>query len=431
MTVNVNVGNGNLDAVFGAVTINSSGGNIQVNVNDQSAAFGDTYTVTSSTVTRPFFGGLTYSGIAGLTLNGQSSGNTYNIDSTSTPVTINGGAGDDTFNIGGGNLDALAGAVTVVGGGGTNQVNVNDQSVAFGDTYTVTSSTVTRPFFGGLTYSGIAGLTLNGQSSGNTYNIDSTSTPVTINGGAGDDTFNIGGGNLDALAGAVTVVGGGGTNQVNVNDQSVAFGDTYTVTSSTVTRPFFGGLTYSGIAGLALNGQSSGNIYNITSSVAGTQVTINAGAGNDTINGGAGNDIINGGAGNDTINGGAGNDMINGGAGNDTINGGAGNDIINGGAGNDTITGGGGNDTLTGGAGNDTYRFDTDNALGSDTINESGGGVDTPRLLGHHHPRRGHQPRQRGGPGGQRRADPDPLGRQHHRERHRRRRWTTPSRATP
>ena len=40
-------------------------------------------------------------------------------------------------------------------------------------------------------------------------------------------------------------------------------------------------------------------------------------------------------------------------------------------------TGGGGNDTLTGGAGNDTYRFDTDNALGSDTINESGGGVDT------------------------------------------------------
>ena len=68
---------------------------------------------------------------------------------------------------------------------------------------------------------------------------------------------------------------------------------------------------------------------------------------------------------------------VNAGTGNDTINGGAGNDIINGGAGNDTITGGGGNDTLTGGAGNDTFRFDTDNALGSDTIDESGGGVDT------------------------------------------------------
>ena len=32
---------------------------------------------------------------------------------------------------------------------------------------------------------------------------------------------------------------------------------------------------------------------------------------------------------------------------------------------------------LTGGAGNDTFRFDTDNALGSDMIDESGGGVDT------------------------------------------------------
>jgi hypothetical protein len=43
---------------------------------------------------------------------------------------------------------------------------------------------------------------------------------------------------------------------------------------------------------------------------------------------------------------------------------------------NNTIEGGGGNDLLTGGASNETYRFDADNALGSDTINESGGGVD-------------------------------------------------------
>jgi Ca2+-binding RTX toxin-like protein len=59
-----------------------------------------------------------------------------------------------------------------------------------------------------------------------------------------------------------------------------------------------------------------------------------------------------------------------------TLNGGDGDDVLEGGAGNDTLEGGGGNDTLIGGAGNDTYRFDTDNALGSDTINESGGGVD-------------------------------------------------------
>jgi Ca2+-binding RTX toxin-like protein len=48
-----------------------------------------------------------------------------------------------------------------------------------------------------------------------------------------------------------------------------------------------------------------------------------------------------------------------------------GNDLDN------VLTGGGGDDTLIGGLGNDTYDFDTDNALGNDTINESGGGVDT------------------------------------------------------
>jgi Ca2+-binding RTX toxin-like protein len=50
---------------------------------------------------------------------------------------------------------------------------------------------------------------------------------------------------------------------------------------------------------------------------------------------------------------------------------------IDGGTGDDVITSGSGNDTLVGGAGNDTYLFDTDAALGSDTIDESGGGIDT------------------------------------------------------
>src|SRR4029077_6388864 len=61
----------------------------------------------------------------------------------------------------------------------------------------------------------------------------------------------------------------------------------------------------------------------------------------------------------------------------DNVTGGALGDTITGNALHNVIEGLGGNDTLTGGAGNDTFRFDTDNALGSDTINESGGGVDT------------------------------------------------------
>jgi Ca2+-binding RTX toxin-like protein len=56
------------------------------------------------------------------------------------------------------------------------------------------------------------------------------------------------------------------------------------------------------------------------------------------------------------------------------------NAVLNGGVGNDTLIGGRGsvgNDTLIGGAGNDTYVFDTYVVLGTDTLDESGGGTDT------------------------------------------------------
>jgi len=62
---------------------------------------------------------------------------------------------------------------------------------------------------------------------------------------------------------------------------------------------------------------------------------------------------------------------------NDRLTGNALANRITGNGGNDTLSGGGGNDVLIGGAGNDIYLFDTDLALGSDTINESGGGIDT------------------------------------------------------
>jgi Ca2+-binding RTX toxin-like protein len=60
-----------------------------------------------------------------------------------------------------------------------------------------------------------------------------------------------------------------------------------------------------------------------------------------------------------------------------TITGNTGANVLNGGDGNDTLGGGGGNDTLIGGAGNDSYIFDADSALGTDTLDEAGGGIDT------------------------------------------------------
>jgi Ca2+-binding RTX toxin-like protein len=76
---------------------------------------------------------------------------------------------------------------------------------------------------------------------------------------------------------------------------------------------------------------------------------------------------------NDTLDAQDGNDVVNGGSGTDSLTGGNGNDTLNGGAGNDTLNGGAGDDTLTGGTGNDVYVFDTNTALGTDTITEVAG----------------------------------------------------------
>lgn len=66
-----------------------------------------------------------------------------------------------------------------------------------------------------------------------------------------------------------------------------------------------------------------------------------------------------------------------GGALDDTIVGTVAPNIIRGNGGNDTLTGGGASDTLVGGTGDDRYLFDADAALGTDTIDETAGGLDT------------------------------------------------------
>jgi parallel beta-helix repeat protein len=151
--------------------------------------------------------------------------------------------------------------------------------------------------------------------------------PLTIYGGAGNDTVYGG-------AGADSTVGGTGTSVLRAQ----------------------GGNAY-----IASNGNDvvyTGN----------GQVTVHGGAGSETVYGGAGNDLIDGdrgpnvihtGDGNTLVNGGPGGNLVLAGAGNDTIYGGAGNDTIYGGAGQDSINGVGGYDSLHAGTGRDTIEAGT------------------------------------------------------------------------
>ena len=307
----ITIGNGNLDFLPYAVSVDGQGGTDKLNVNDQTAPYSDAYTITGTSVGRTFFGGLTYGGIEGLTLNAEAGNNTINVNGTAwgVPVTVNAGAGNDTVNVGNGNLDLLPGAVSVNGQAGTDMVYANDQAVAYNDAYMITGTSVDRTpfldrgtsvgrtFFGGLTYSGIEGLTLNAEAGNNIITGSSASVPLTIDAGAGNDA----------------IFGGPG------ND------------------------------------------------------TIYGGPGNDTIFGGDGNDRLDGGDGNDYLDGGGGNDTLYGdneevsiawgdaliyesgpeGSGNDTLYGGDGNDALYGGGGDDMLYGGTGQDVLVGMSGRD------------------------------------------------------------------------------
>lgn len=156
---------------------------------------------------------------------------------------------------------------------------------------------------------------------------DASTTPVKLNGGAGDDT-------LSGELGSDTIRGGGGDDIVSGQGGS---------------DRLLGGSGNDTLDG----GEGDDAVW---------------GGGNDVLGGGAGNDTVRGGSGEDTLFGGGGADRLEGGSGNDLIFNGAGNDTVAGGFGDDTLWAGAGDDQLTGGDGADLFVFGSAN--GNDTITD-------------------------------------------------------------
>src|SRR5205807_1650827 len=75
----------------------------------------------------------------------------------------------------------------------TDTLNVNDQANPWFYPFTIAASTISRTAAGLITYGTMEGVTINGGTGQNTYNVQSTAaaTPVTINAGSGDDTVNV------------------------------------------------------------------------------------------------------------------------------------------------------------------------------------------------------------------------------------------------
>ncbi len=276
--------------------------------------------------------------------------------------TLNGGAGGGIVQLAGDYTGANALTAT------TNLTHIPEIDLAAGNSYSIVLSAAT--------VSGVSAFTLNAGTLGASDSVSfdgsaATTTPMTLTGGAGNDTLTSGSGaaSFDLSHGGDDTATGG------------ALGDTFTMGATLGTNDALNGgagsdtVVLSGAYNLALSATNftsietlrlaAGSNYILSSNdanvAAGATLTVDGGAlaaaNSLTFNGAAESD---------------GHFAFIGGAGSDTLTGGA--------LSNTFDLSAGGSDTATGGAGNDTFTMGA--ALSSGDVLTGGGGSDTVILSG-------------------------------------------------
>jgi hypothetical protein len=181
----------------------------------------------------------------------------------------------------------------ILDGGGNGLLDLEDASDVTAQSFTVTDTTVS---WGGptLSYAGLAGLTIEGGSGGNTFNIASTSATAaaTFVGGSGGDTFRF----ADGASLGGSIVGGG-----NATLDYSAYTTSVVVDLQTGLATGVGGTVSGILAVVGGSGTPAGaGIYNLLISSGGNTLTggtgrrniLVAGGGAGTVNAGDGEDLL-------------------------------------------------------------------------------------------------------------------------------------------
>jgi hypothetical protein len=230
----VNVGRGSLANVGGTLVLDLNAAGGRVNVNDQDGT-GDADYALTATQLRKSTGGVTqltaeYGDAGGLTLNANQGDNVVLVQGTpaGTAVAVNGGGGDDAFDLGNGNLAAnLLGPVTVNGGTGfDNRLLLSNNLDAAPSAQALDGLSFTED---GLTHTAsfVAAVRVDTGPGGGVLDVVRSAVPTTIHGSRDRQVVNVGGGNLDAnLLADVSVVSAAA---VNVDDRLDAGDDVYLV----------------------------------------------------------------------------------------------------------------------------------------------------------------------------------------------------------
>jgi len=244
---------------------------------------------------------------------------------------------------------------------------------------------------------------------GDSFVIDSAATPIRCTGGAGNDTFTIGGTTgFDSIPAAVTVSGGTGVNSLVINDAGGVGSPEYVLSSTSLTRTGAGNVTYATVQSVEVDATNNGVTFSDKNQAAGTAYSISGGTGTNalvglsggsdwTVNGTNAGSIggsfsftsfsaLTGGIGNDTFRfiAGASVASISGNGGSDTLNfaactsplavavSGNNSGSVSGAVGSFAAVG-----SIIGGTANDAFTFTSNAAHLSGSVNGGPGGSDT------------------------------------------------------
>jgi hypothetical protein len=273
-----NGNDGSVDSILGPVSVNGNG-LTSASFDESVDPISDSVTITSTSVNRAAFGGLTYTGLASLEFDESLTNSiTFNVNSTMINTAYywerlpgQGLETEDTFNLGTGSLLALQGRIYI---SGTDVTMVLDDHTSVG----AHGYTIDRTRFG------------NSVSGEGWYaEFDSAfRSDITIDGGIGNDAFNLMpvAQNLNLLNAFLIINGGSGSNTLTLNDQNNPFADTYsaffvnTAGLDCSTGPV---IHYSGIQSATVNGANAGSTFDVASSHNGTSLICNAGQGVNNV----------------------------------------------------------------------------------------------------------------------------------------------------
>jgi hypothetical protein len=238
----------------------------------------ETIGISQTSVTRSTGPTVMYSGMESLQVTGTGAADTINVSNTgaNTLTSVNAGGGLDSF--GAIDLTQIGAAGLIINAGSNGESLTLGTSAA--SNITISSNLVQRSGNGPVAFSGISSLAVNGSASADTFQVNSTAPgTLTLDGQGGGDIYNV---VQSALGAPISIIdsGASGTDQITSTSNS-AGGELIGITNAQITRNGSQTISYSGIENLSVSGTAGSDTFTVTSTPSGPTTLDGQGSGDN------------------------------------------------------------------------------------------------------------------------------------------------------